>query len=256
MPKITQGITRLQAAGMHLVASVIIASTILIAMLFVWYPGAYFKLMGGGKLIFLLFAVDVCLGPLLTLAVFKSGKKHLKFDLAAIVLLQLVAFLYGASILFQSRPVFTVFTVDQFRVASGMDLKDVDLEKAPKPEWRKRPLLGPVVVAANMPHDEKEKNELKFLAVAGLDIDQFPKLYVDYAERRLEILKLAQPLSRLRELHASNSESVSKFLRDRKQPQEDFVFVPLRGRMDFMAAILDANTGDFIDVIDANPYRD
>jgi hypothetical protein len=44
--------------------------------------GIHFEAAGGDRLIFILAAVDVTLGPLITLIIFKAGKKGLKFDLA------------------------------------------------------------------------------------------------------------------------------------------------------------------------------
>jgi len=56
-------------------------------MILVWYPPPLFQLLGGFELLLLIVAVDIALGPLLTLVVFKSGKKRLKFDLSVIALL-------------------------------------------------------------------------------------------------------------------------------------------------------------------------
>ena len=70
---------KFKAAGIHLLLSISIAVLLLALMLGVWYPGSYFKLMGGGELIFLMAGIDVCLGPLLTFVVFKPHKKSLKF---------------------------------------------------------------------------------------------------------------------------------------------------------------------------------
>lgn len=74
----------------------------------------------------ILAGVDVVLGPLLTLIVFKPGKPSLKFDMSVIVLVQLVALLCGATIIYQQRPTFTVFGMDRF---SSIPAKEVEFEK-------------------------------------------------------------------------------------------------------------------------------
>lgn len=43
----------------------------------VWYPRGYFKLMEVGKIYFIQMGVDIGLGPILTLVVYKYGKKGL-----------------------------------------------------------------------------------------------------------------------------------------------------------------------------------
>ena len=62
-----------------------------------WYPYPYREISGGRELFFIIVAVDVVMGPLLTFAVFNRKKplKELKRDLGVIVLLQLAALGYG-----------------------------------------------------------------------------------------------------------------------------------------------------------------
>lgn len=73
--------TRLRAFAIHLIAK---SAGIILALLglmhWVWYPAPYFEINGGWHVWRILAGVDVVLGPLLTLIVFKSGKPSLKFD--------------------------------------------------------------------------------------------------------------------------------------------------------------------------------
>ena len=52
----------------------------------------------------MLLAIDVIVGPLLSLLVYKEGKKTLKMDLSIIVLVQILAMSYGVYVIAQSRP--------------------------------------------------------------------------------------------------------------------------------------------------------
>ena len=83
--------TRFRAFTIHLTSSILIFLFFLGLMFFVWYPVPYFEIDGGWKVLRILAGVDVVLGPLLTLIVFKPGKPSLKFDMSVIVLVQLVA---------------------------------------------------------------------------------------------------------------------------------------------------------------------
>src|SRR5690606_32812168 len=99
------------AALIHLGISAAVAAVASALLMGVWYPPPYFRAAGAERLLLLVVAVDVTLGPLLTLIVFKRGKPGLKFDLAAIGVAQLLALVYGFHVMLLSRPVFLVAAV-------------------------------------------------------------------------------------------------------------------------------------------------
>ena len=101
--------TKPRAFAIHLIASAAVILAFFCVMFFVWYPAPYFETDGGWKVLRILAGVDVVLGPLLTLIVFKPGKPSLKFDMSCIVLAQLSALIYGGTIIYQQRPAFVVF---------------------------------------------------------------------------------------------------------------------------------------------------
>ncbi len=246
--------TRFRAAGIHLAISAVVATSVLSLMLFAWYPGPYFQLMGGTVLLFLLIGVDVCLGPLMTLIIFKPGKKGLKFDLATIAVLQLGALMYGGYVMAVARPVFTVFVGDMFRVAAANDVEDAQLALAGLPQFKVRSICGPVLAAALPPTDEKQKSDLVFAAMAGVDYHQMPQLFVPYGDRREAVLKAAKSLGILRGNAKRNVVVIDNFLKAQGKPEEAFAFLPIRGRDMFMAAIVDVRTVDFVAIIDAEPF--
>src|SRR5262245_27659918 len=96
-------LTRWHASGIHLLISAAIAGIALSVMLLVWYPGPLFEACGGTGLLFILIGVDVVIGPLITLIIFRIGKRGLRFDLCAIAVLQLSALLFGSYVLFEAR---------------------------------------------------------------------------------------------------------------------------------------------------------
>jgi hypothetical protein len=244
--------TRFRAAGIHLILSGLIVLTLLVLMFGVWYPSQYFKLMGGDGLIYLIVGIDLCLGPLLTLVVFKSGKKSLKFDLTVIVLMQLAALAYGSNIMFTARPIFTAYADGEFSIATAKEVFDSELKLAAKPEWSTRSLTGPIIVGIAKPTDKKELKDLEFLSM-GIGYARFPRLFVSYESQRNEVLKDAKPLSTLRTFDKKNNLVIEQLLKDENRPEKDFVFVPIGSFFEDRAAILDANTAKFITIIDARP---
>ena len=244
--------TRYRAASIHLMISFIIVFVLLALMFGLWYPNQYFKLMGGGGLIYLIVGIDLCLGPLLTLVVFKSGKKSLKFDLAVIGLMQIAALAYGSYTMFNARPVFTAFADGEFAVATAGELEGAELKLAAKPEWSSLPLTGPKIVGVIKPSNKKERADLEFLSF-GMGYARFPKVFIAYESQQQEVLKAAKPISLLRSFDHDNVAAIDQLLQDKNRPEQDFVFVPISSFFGAMAAILDAKTAAFITIIDARP---
>lgn len=219
-------------------------------MYLLWYPGQYFKLMGGLTLIITLASVDVILGPLLTFIVFKSGKKSLKFDLLCIALLQLLALTYGVYVMFQARPVFTVFNKNQFDISAVVDISAQELAKGRRPEFRKLSITGPKLVSIYTP-DKKNKYEWMFAMTESDIAYRYPRLFDDYNLHRSEVIKAGRPLQDLYTFNTKNKETVDNFLKDKKRPETDFLSLPISSELLQMTAIVDAKTGKFVGIIDA-----
>jgi hypothetical protein len=130
--------TRWKAASIHLGISTLIGAVAAALMLGMWYPPPFFRAAGADELILLLVGVDLVIGPLLTLIVFRTGKRGLKFDLAAIGTFQAAALLYGLFVVLQARPVFLVAAVDRLVLVAANKISDADLAQGPEPRFRSR----------------------------------------------------------------------------------------------------------------------
>src|SRR6185295_13123758 len=87
-------VTRWRASGLHLLISIAVAVGVLALMLSLWYPGPLFEAAGGNDLLFILVGVDVVVGQLITLVIFRSHNRGLKFVVGLIAALQIVALNY------------------------------------------------------------------------------------------------------------------------------------------------------------------
>lgn len=242
--------TRYKAASLHLAISVALAAMVLCVMFLLWYPGEYFKLMGGGGLILIMLGVDVCLGPLLTLVVFKSGKKTLKFDLAVIGLLQLAALLYGNYVMFNARPILTVFSEDHFQVISASDIEPDRLAKAIKPEWKKPSLTGPQLVATRAPATFQEKSDVSLANAFGLGLEAFPEFYVDYAKESARILNKAKTIKELKGYSQKQLAELQARLGAYAKGDTGLKFLPIRSTFHQMLAAIDGQDAKLVDIID------
>jgi len=234
--------SRWQASGTHLLISLTIAAAVVTLMLSLWYPQPLFEAAGGNDLLFILVGVDVVLGPLLTLIVFKSGKRGMKFDLALIGLVQIAALAYGVTVVFLARPAFIVFVKDRFEMVSVVELGPAELAAAKYPEFRAPPWSGPLLVAADMPVDPGERKKLIELAMGGFDLQHYPRYYVPYAERTKEVLAQADTVARLRATEPVTAKEVDEYLVSSGTKEDAVRCLLLRTRFAWVAVLVDANT--------------
>jgi len=235
----SDGMTRWRAAGIHLLISVGIAAGVLALMLGVWFGPTLFEAMGGAGLALILIGVDVVLGPALTLAVFRSGKRGLKFDLAAIALFQLAALLYGCYVVALARPAFIVFVKDQFQVATVAELDPKLFAEARYPQYRSPPWWGPELVYGEWPKDHKEQQDLMFAGLAGVDLQHFPKYYAPYEQGRDEILAKAQPLPAVHRTEPEAAKVIDEWVARAGVDAQNLLYVRLRGRNAWVAVLID-----------------
>jgi hypothetical protein len=167
--------SRWKAAAVHLSISALIGLVSATLIFGLWYPRPYSHAAGADRLVVLLLGVDVVLGPLLTLIVFRSGKWGMRFDLTVIAIAQACAFLYGTSVVVRARPAFVVGNVDRFSLVTANDIDADDYAKASKPEFRSAPWTGPRVIGALPPTDVKDRNKIMFAGPGGKDIDTLPQ---------------------------------------------------------------------------------
>ena len=244
-------ITRWKASGIHLLVSAAIASVLVAIMLTVWYPWPLFEIAGGSGLMIILVGVDVVLGPLITLIIFRAGKKGLKYDIMMIAALQIAALAYGVHAVFAVRPAYLVYTIDRFDLVTAIDLDDEDLAKAKFEEFKRLPLGRPQYVAALMPQDAAEKQKILESGLAGKDINLFPQYYVPYEGQAKVAAGKAKPIAKLRDRDPA---AVQEFLTSSGRTADSLRYLPLRYRRGDGAVLLDAASGLPVKILKIDPW--
>lgn len=245
--------SRWKAAAIHSTISAAIALLIGLLLFGIWYPPPYFHAGGGDELV-LLIGVDLAIGPLLTLIVFRSGKRWLLFDLATIGVLQTIALVYCISVSLRSRPIFLVGEPDRFVLVAANEITDADLAQGHEPRFRLRSWTGPQLVAAVLPTDVGERNDLAFDALAGRDIDNQPKYYRDYAEARASLLKNAKPLGALLAVNPEYGPLIAKATSTSHRDSDDIVWIPLQARKADIVMLLDARSAQPLRALELDPW--
>jgi len=128
-------------------------------LLLIWYPTPWFSASGGWQGLRLVAAVDLVLGPLLTLIVYNTTKsrRELFTDFVLIVFIQLSALMWGIMAVYEQRPVAAVFWQGSFYTVPAKALLDQgeDLEQL-KNFDRAGFRTGPVYVYGQPPDSEAE----------------------------------------------------------------------------------------------------
>jgi hypothetical protein len=231
---------RLQACGIHLGASLLLAAAAALLVFGLWYPYPYREISGGRELFVLLVTVDVILGPLITLAVFNRVKpwNELRRDLALVVLLQLTALGYGLWTVCVARPVHMVFEYDLFRVVHAVDIPQELLAQTPVGVVA-LPLTGPTLLALRPFKGGQEKMETTLAALQGLSLSSRPDLWQPYAAATAEVLKAARPAAALKARFVSQADEIDRVLAGVGRSADTMVYLPLAGRNSFWTVFLD-----------------
>lgn len=241
--------SRIRAFTTHLFISLLIALAVIGVVFFLWHPTPLHTAVGVTKIFVILLAADVILGPLLTLLVYKIGKKTLIIDLTVIALLQLSALFYGLWTVAEGRPAWLVFAKDRFDLVRVLDIDKRKLNQTPI-QYRQPPLFGPKWVAAASPFDNNEYNDILMESlVNGIDIAQRPNLYQPLESHKAEVQQRLLELNTLSDFNTT--ESMNAVLA--KNPQADS-WLPLRASNQDMVVLMQRDTAEVVAIVDLRPW--
>lgn len=181
----------------HLIASVSIAIMCYWLVFQQWYPEPFQATERVLPIFLILIGVDAIVGPLLTLLVYRPGKKDLVFDMAVIIVLQVAALSFGIWKLSQARPAWLVFSVDRFELVRQVDIDERRIVDA-APGFRSPALFGPRWAVAEAPQNPHDRQALLFESVSGgSDMANRPELFASLGDRRSVIEQAILPLDQL-----------------------------------------------------------
>lgn len=247
--------SRWKAAAIHFSMSLAIGIVIACLLFGVWYPQPYFHAAGADSLMLLLVGVDLALGPLLTLVVFRVGKPGLRFDLIVIALVQSIALVYGMSVVLRSRPVFLVAAIDRFTLVAAQDVAAIDLANGDREQFRTLPWDGPRLVGAVLPTAVEERNDLVFSSVGGKDLPNLPKYYVEYAEVAKVIASNARPLESIPRRDPEARAVVDAAVRASEKPATALGWLPLVATRHDMVMLVDRDSGQPVQALAIDPWE-
>ena len=234
----------------HLSISLMIALISIIVVFYVWYPAPLAKANGVSHIFMIMLAIDVVIGPLFTLLVYREGKKTLKFDLSVIILIQIAALCYGVFSIEQGRPAWLVYNVDRFELVRKNELVDTNIQQA-QPRFQKPSWFKPQYVATEFAKDIQQRNDEMFAEVlGGISIAQRPERYVELTQVTTQIQQRALPLKELEQYNPKTD--VEKTLA--KYPKAD-AWLPLKANAIDMVVLVNKESASIIKIVDLRPWE-
>ena len=241
---------RLKFFFSHLTISFLIALLVLGLVFFIWYPSSLATAVGVTKIFLMMLTIDVIVGPVLGLLVYKEGKKTLKFDLGVIIALQISALCYGLYSIEQGRPAWLVFYADRFELIRKNDLLLENIDQAKKQfqqvSWAKPQFVAIKTITNTQQHQDDIFTEV----MGGVSLAQKPERYVDFVQAKSHLQQRAKTL---RELNQYNdAQQVDRILS--KYPQATGFF-PLKANTVDMTVLINKEKGEVIKIVDLRPWK-
>jgi len=245
--------TKLKAFAIHLGISLIIFLVLLFMIIFVWYPPPFFSSDGGWQGIRIIAGVDLVLGPLLTLIVFKHGKPGLKFDMTFIGIVQTGALIWGTWTVHHQRPIAAVFVENYFVPVTFYQIEDSGMTQDKLREFGNK---APYWIYSNLPTDDNALQKVRLEALRrGRPLFQFTEYYAAMDTKAMQVIK-------------ARSLNMPEWLKDKpvaKQRYEAFaqrhnnaenlLFLPWHAREKYEIIAINDYNGRYVGTLDISPPK-
>lgn len=234
----------------HLSISLLIALLVVVQVLFIWYPLPLATATGVTQIFLMMLAIDVVIGPVLGLVVYKVGKKTLKMDLSIIIVLQILALGYGVYSIEQGRPVWIAYNVDRFELVRKNEMITDNIERA-LPQFQHPSWFKPQWVAVRFAKDANVRSDDLFAeALGGISIAQKSERYVDFSKATTQLKQPAKSLDMLKQYN--DAKYVDAIL---SQYPEANAFVPLKANAVDMTVLINKEKGEVVKIVDLRPWK-
>lgn len=245
--------TRARVLWIRLAATAFVLLFALAPVRLLWYPGGYFGISGVLKLILVLVAVNLVIGPGLSTFVFKPGKPGLRFDLVVIAIVELIVLAWAMTEIHERRPVFTVFAVDRFEVVTRME---VDLAPLDDNRMAMRPAHAPRLIYAELPSDPEVMSQLidDTVLLGKKDIDRRPEFWRPYAQGIAKLKAVAKPLAGFLLPGDGRAIPVQRWLARHNENASEYVYLPIRARGGDGIMIVHADIGYPAGILAVDPW--
>lgn len=245
--------TRTRAARIHLLISAAVVAAIFSIVFLIWYPGWTFRVAGAVDPLLVMVSVDIVLGPLLTLIIYKAGKPGLKFDLSFIATVQLIALFYGSYTLYSERPHYLVFAIDRVTLVAN---KNVDITKIGG-ELRAQNRIGNIVkVFARPPAGRAEFQRFldSVLFEGQPDLERRAEFWEPWLSGAQDVRASVRLLSEFDPANELEQAAIEDAVRRLGNAHPQLGLLPVGGIEDDIGLLVDKESLELLGVIEVNPW--
>lgn len=239
---------RLRAAGIHLGLSAVIFIVALYLILVQWYPGFHFTVDGGWQGVRIMVAVDLILGPMLTLIIFNpfKARKLIVFDLSCIGLIQLGALAWGFYAVHSQHPVAITYSDGEFYSVTAEPIK---IEKAELSLLEGLSDRKPALVYVAPPANEDEETRAAMMEIMGTaDVHEDPFFFRPFAPHWGAVQSRALDAEAQARGDAQFAQDLADFVAGRGGQAGDYFLFPYTGRYGACTLVFSAS-GDLLDAV-------
>lgn len=243
---------KINAFLVHLAISLVIFLVLLYFILVHWYPYPLFTTEGGWQGVQLIAFVDIVLGPLLTLVIYKKAKPRLKLDLSIIAAIQFAALVSGTLVVYGEHPALIVFVQDHFKPVTAYQVKEAGITAS----LRDFSQLHPPVVYLDLPDTMDALQALFKSSLADQrPITLFGELYRPLTGGNAEKIRSAaiDMGSYLNSRPEEDRIKYQQYLDTTSGQGDGLIYIPLQSRYVYLIAVVDRETLRMVDVLDIEP---
>lgn len=237
--------SRINIVGWQILLSLGFLAVSCCLVFILWYPSPLDKLTGVLKIYLIFVAVILIVGPFLGFVIFRRKKVIPWVDIFVVALLQVTSFFYGMFVIYQGRPVWLVFVVDDFELVRSVDIYRAETDVLYEERFWQRPLF----VAAVYSSDERIRGiQQQEEIFEGVSLARRPETFVALEDRAAEIIKRLRSFDEL--LLVNDPGSIERVLRNYPL---SCGWLPLKGVEMDMIVLLDKR-GDVLGVEELRPW--
>jgi len=223
--------SKTRAFAVNVAISAVVFAAVVYVVRSLWFPEPYFRIDGGLHMIALAAAVNLAVGPLITLLVYRPRRPDNGFNCTVIALLQAAALSWGVYVMYSQRPLFAAYVGGPVRMFFPIT-EPLIRNTPPTAELRARLTGHPPLVFVPLASDPSQAREMLMSALTG---GRSPltstHLWMPIEGGALAtIVEETRDRAELEALAADAGALIDEFLAARSARFEDFAFVPLHGR--------------------------
>lgn len=175
-------------------------------------------------------------------------------DLSIIATVQLVAFFYGASVVYTERPAFIAFAKKDFTVVSAAETAELEMDKMDKSKVTLNK-FGPTYIYATLPEDPAVAAQIIYeIFNGGKDFSHRPEYYRDFESNIEKNFSDSIDLSAYSDKYEQHKPAINNFLSAHNKTLADIAAFPLNGKHHNMILVIDKASKKVLGAIDVNPW--